>query len=75
MASGVSKLSISIPKELAKSLKKRVGPRGVSSFAVRALEHELERAQLGDFLAELDRDLGGVPEPLLREARAAWQKS
>ncbi len=69
---GVAKLSISIPKELARSVRRRVGPRGLSGFAARALRHELERAQLGDYLAELEAELGPVPDELLREPRAAW---
>jgi hypothetical protein len=71
---GVAKISISLPKDLARSLKRRVGARGVSSFAARAIRHELEREQLGDYLAELDAELGPVPEELLREARGAWPK-
>jgi hypothetical protein len=73
--SSVEKLSISVPKELARSVRRRVGARGLSSFAARAIRHELERAQLGDYLAELDRDLGALPEDVLDEARAAWLKS
>ena len=75
MRRGVAKLSISLPRELAGALRRRVGARGVSSFAARALKHELERELLGDYLQELDRDLGPIPEDLLREARAAWRKS
>jgi hypothetical protein len=71
---GVAKLSISIPKELARSLRRRVGSRGVSGFAARAIRHELERAQLGDYLAELEAELGPISDELLREARAAWPK-
>ncbi len=71
----VAKLSISIPRALEKSVRKRVGTRGVSSFAARAMQHELERAELGDFLAELDSELGPLPEIVRRKARAAWRKS
>lgn len=72
---GVAKLSISVSRDLAKSVRKRVGARGVSGFAARALRHELQRLQLGDYLAQLDRELGPVPEEIVEEARRAWQKS
>jgi hypothetical protein len=72
---GVAKLSVSVPRDLARSLRRRIGPRGLSAFAARALRHELERAELGELIAELDDALGPVPEPLLEEARRAWQSS
>lgn len=74
-ARGAAKLSISVPRELARDVKRRVGSRGVSSFAARAMRHELERAQLGDYLRELEDDYGAISCNLLREARAAWRKS
>ena len=69
------KLSISLPRDLAKALRKHVGARGVSGFAARAIEHELERAALGALLAELDDDLGPVSARVLEEARQAWHGS
>ncbi len=74
-SSSVAKLSLSVPEDLARSLRRRVGARGLSAFAARALQHELEHEQLGELLAELDAASGPVPESLLREAQAAWQKS
>jgi hypothetical protein len=56
-------------------MRRRVGTRGLSSFAARAIRHELEWAQLGDYLAELENDFGPVPSELLDEARKAWRKS
>lgn len=74
MAQGAAKLSVSVPNELARTVRKRVGARGLSSFAARAMRHELEREQLGDFLEHLDAELGILPIKLLTEARAAWHK-
>jgi hypothetical protein len=71
----IEKLSISIPRDLAKSVRRRAGARGVSAFAARAMRRELERENLGDYLEELNRELGPVPEELLDEARAAWPRS
>jgi hypothetical protein len=74
MSQGAAKLSISVPKELAKTVRARVGERGLSGFVARAMLHELEREQLGAFLAELDEDLGAVPKKALAQAKAAWRK-
>jgi hypothetical protein len=73
-AAAAAKLSVSVPGELAKIVRKRVGARGLSGFVARAMRHELEREQLGAFLAELDEELGAVPDKTLAQAKAAWHK-
>jgi hypothetical protein len=72
MGKGAAKLSISVPDELAKAVRRKVGMRGLSSFVARAMAHELEREQLASYLAEMDRDLGSVPKKVLALARSAW---
>lgn len=74
MGSQAAKLSVSVPKDLAKAVRKRVGTRGLSGFVVRAMRLELEHEQLGSYLAEMDRLLGPVPKKTLAGARAAWPK-
>jgi Arc/MetJ family transcription regulator len=74
MGKGAAKLSISVPDALAKAVRRRVGVRGLSSFVARAMAHELEREQLGSYLAEMDRDLGSVPKKVLALARSAWSQ-
>lgn len=74
MAGTSHKLSISVPAELAQAVRQRVGSRGVSGFVTRALAHELEREQLGHFLAALDAAHGPVPKRDLAHARRAWPK-
>ncbi|MGH7281110.1 MAG: hypothetical protein ACRELY_06270 [Polyangiaceae bacterium] len=69
-----AKLSVSVPGELAKAVRKTVGSRGLSKFVARAMRHELERENLGKFLAELESELGPIPEKELARARAAWRK-
>lgn len=71
--SSAAKLSVSVPSELARSVRRRVGPRGLSGFVARAMQHELEREQLGTFLEELDAELGPVPAAELARARRAWR--
>jgi len=75
MAKPAEKLSVSVPSELARSVRQRVGPRGLSGFVARAMQHELEREQLGAFLEELDRELGPIPRAALKQARKAWRGS
>lgn len=71
--STVTKISISVPTQLANDVKERVGGRGLSGFVARALSRELEREQLKGYLGELDRRLGPVPESLIEETRRAWR--
>lgn len=74
MSESVAKLSVSVPSELAKAVRQRVGARGLSGFVAQALAHELEREQLGSFLEELDVELGEVSKASLARARKAWPK-
>lgn len=74
MSETVAKLSVSIPKDLAKAVRRRVGPRGLSGFVAMAISHELEREQLGTFLDELEESAGSVSDQELAKARRAWPK-
>jgi hypothetical protein len=69
-----AKLSVSVPSEVAAAVRRRVGARGLSGFVARAIAHELEREQLGTFLAELEQQLGPVSKAELSRARRAWPK-
>ena len=73
MPKGAAKLSVSVPGDLARAVRKKVGSRGLSGFIARAMKHELEREQLGAFVAELDDELGPVSKNALSEAQAAWR--
>ena len=74
MGQPAAKLSISVPSEVAAAVRRRVGARGLSGFVARAIAHELEREQLGAFLAELGQKLGPVSKAELSKARQAWPK-
>jgi hypothetical protein len=60
MGQSAAKLSVSIPQDLAAVVRRRVGARGLSGFVAQAIAHELEREQLGGFLAEVDAARGSV---------------
>lgn len=74
MARSASKLSISVPADLANAVRRHVGSRGLSGFVAQALAHELEREQLGEFLSELDQSFGLVSRVALASARRSWPK-
>lgn len=65
---------MSVPSELAKAVRRRVGGRGLSGLVAQALAHELEHEALGSFLEDLDGELGPVPKRTLASARKAWPK-
>lgn len=70
----MSKLSVSLPGELADAVRKRVGARGLSGFVARAVAHELEREGVGALLAELEEQLGPPSKAEMARARKAWPK-
>ena len=74
MAQPAAKLSVSIPGELAKALRKRIGARGLSGFVARAVAHELEREGVRALLDDLDDQLGQPSQANVIRARKAWPK-
>ena len=72
MLRGATKLPVVLPDDLALEVRKRVGPKGLPRFVAQAVRHELERAQLGEYLTEMTASLGPVPTRALAAARAAW---
>jgi post-segregation antitoxin (ccd killing protein) len=74
MTQSATKLSISVPVDLATAVRRRVGSRGLSGFVARAMAHELEREQLQTFLIELDELHGPVASTEINKVRRAWRK-
>lgn len=68
----VTKWSVSVEETLAERVESHVGDRGLSGFVARAVEHELERDLLGEYLEELDRDFGALPEGLVEQVDELW---
>jgi len=58
----VWKWSVSVEEALAARVESHVGDRGLSGFVARAVEHELERDLLAEYLDELDVEFGAVPK-------------
>jgi hypothetical protein len=68
----VTKWSVSVEENLASRVESRVGDRGLSGFVSRAVEHELERDLLDDYLQELDDEYGPVPASLIEQIDDVW---
>jgi hypothetical protein len=68
----VTKWSVSVEQGLAQRVESRVGDRGLSGFVARAVEHELERDLLDEYLDELDEEFGAVPAELIDHVDEQW---
>ncbi len=68
----VRKWSVSVEESLASRVERRVGDRGLSGFVARAVEHELERDLLDEYLIELDAEFGAVPPELVEDFDELW---
>lgn len=68
----VTKWSVSVEETLASRVESRVGDRGLSGFVARAVEHELERDLLDEYLVELDAEFGSVPEGFVEGYDELW---
>ena len=68
----VTKWSVSVEEQLASRVESRVGDRGLSGFVARAVEHELERDLLDEYLVELDDEFGALPEGLVEQLDDLW---
>ena len=68
----VRKWSVSVEAALASRVESHVGDRGLSGFVARAVEHELERDLLQDYLDELDGEFGELPRGLVESIDDLW---
>lgn len=57
---------------MAARVESRVGDRRLSGFVARAVEHELERDLLDEYLVELDAEFGPVSEVLVERVDGLW---
>jgi hypothetical protein len=68
----VQKVSVSMPEDLATSVRERTGPGGFSRYVTEAVERRFRHDLLGDLLTELDTEFGPVPPELLEWAERQW---
>ncbi len=67
-----TKWSVSVDETLASRVESHVGDRGLSGFVARAVEHELERDLLDEYLVELDDEFGTLPAGLVEQVDDLW---
>ena len=67
-----TKLSVTLDTQVAKSLKKYVSRQNVSRFVSEAIKHELERQQMRELIASMEREIGPPDPAVVEEARAAF---
>lgn len=68
----VRKWSVSVDERVAARVEEHVGDRGLSGFVARAVEHELERDLLDEYLVELDAEFGPAPDALVEIYDELW---
>lgn len=68
----VQKWSVSVEASLASRVTERVGDRGLSGFVARAVEHELERELLDEYLLELDHEFGPLSHEMIEHFDTLW---
>lgn len=68
----VRKWSVSVEENLAARVEGHVGDRGLSGFVARAVEHELERDLLDDYLVEMDAEFGLVAVSVVEGYSNQW---
>ncbi|MGW8768723.1 hypothetical protein ACWGN5_40360 [Streptomyces sp. NPDC055815] len=67
--SGSKKYSISLPEELAESVRSRVGAGGFSAYVAEALEHRVAMERQREIVADFEIDNDPLTEEELKAAR------
>ncbi len=72
-------ISVSLPRELVARLRQQAGPRGVSAYVQRAVDVQLRREALQEWLDEVAAQDGPITEEELADARRrrddAWREA
>jgi hypothetical protein len=68
----VQKVSVSMPEDLATTIRERTGPGGFSRYVTESVERRLRHDLLGDLLNELDAEYGPVSPEVLEWAERQW---
>jgi hypothetical protein len=68
----VQKVSVSMPEDLALTIRERTGPGGFSRFVTEAAEKRLRGELLDEYLDELDEIYGAVPPEIMKQVKRKW---
>jgi hypothetical protein len=63
------KVSASLDDRMVADARDRVGGRGLSGCLNDALRRQLQRDRIQDLLAELDEEMGPIPDHVMEEVR------
>ncbi len=66
------KVSVTLPKALVESARRRAGDRGFSAYVAEGLRMAEHMADLDEFLAAHREAHGPIPTELMEEVRRAW---
>jgi hypothetical protein len=68
----VTKVSLSLDKDLVDQARALAGARGLSALVNEALRIQLQHERIRRLLDEMDEEYGPVPEQVMEEVRQEW---
>jgi hypothetical protein len=66
------KVSVTLPRELVASARRRAGAGGFSAYLAEGLRLAEHLADLDEFLAARESEHGPIPAEIMQEVRDAW---
>jgi hypothetical protein len=69
------KVSVSMPDDLVRDIRARVGKREFSRFVAEAAAHQIAMIKLGEIVEAYEAEHGPLAEELLREAEDRWHEA
>lgn len=68
----MTKVSVSMPEELAEAVRARTGVGGFSRYVTDAVDREIRHDMLGELIDELEAEFGPVPPEVRAQTRREW---
>jgi hypothetical protein len=66
------KVSVTLPRELVASARRRAGAGGFSAYIAEGLRRAEHMADLDEFLRDRESQHGPIPDAIMQEVREAW---
>lgn len=67
------KVSVSLPQDVVREVRARVGPREFSSYVAEAVEQRLRLQMLGEIVDDYVAKHGPVSDEITQEVEAEWR--
>jgi hypothetical protein len=71
---GSKKYSVSLPEDLAETVRARVGPGGFSAFVAEALEHRIAMDRLGEIVVDFETENDPLTNEEIEAARSVLRR-